>query len=152
MSIQITRLVEAVFYFPLPLCNVVSRLRARAVLPYFLIRTRMYVPVLKKDVIGFTKLVQEKSNALKADFVINSLHCYRRMPSLIISFDSGKTDNMRAVIDVMDRSCYQILEKWVTLLPMAEKAALPVTSNVDLQWLTDRASTIWPAGTRQHNN
>ena len=46
----------------------------------------------------------------------------------------------------MDKSCPQILEKCVTSLSTTEKATLLVTANVDLQWIADRASTIWSAG------
>lgn len=53
---------------------------------------------------------------------------------------------MKTVIDVMDKSCPHILEKCVSLLQTSEKSTLLVTSNVDLQWLADRACTIWPAG------
>lgn len=59
---------------------------------------------------------------------------------------TGKSESVKTVIDVMDRSCPQILEKCVLLLPTSEKATLPVTANVDLQWLADRASTIWSTG------
>lgn len=46
----------------------------------------------------------------------------------------------------MDKSCLQILEKCVPSLSTTEKAALLVTSSVDLQWIADKASTVWSAG------
>lgn len=64
----------------------------------------------------------------------------------------GKTENLKTVIDVMDKSCPQILEKCVTLLPTTEKSSLLVTSNVDLQWLADRACTIWSAGNKAYSS
>lgn len=73
-------------------------------------------------------------SVIELDFVIDS------------SYISGKSESVKTVIDVMDRSCPQIVEKCVALLPTSEKATLPVTANVDLQWLADRASTIWSTG------
>lgn len=66
--------------------------------------------------------------------------------NVIIFIILGKSDNTKPVIDVMDKSCSQILEKCVSLLPTTEKAALLMTSNVDLQWMAERASTIWSSG------
>lgn len=39
-----------------------------------------------------------------------------------------------------------MLEKCYPMLPPAEKAAAASTSNVDLQWIADRSSCVWTAG------
>nr|XP_023011562.1 protein furry [Leptinotarsa decemlineata] len=50
------------------------------------------------------------------------------------------------LIDVMDQYCFQVVEKCSPLLPPTEKTAMQSVANIDLQWLTDRNSSIWTAG------
>ena len=50
------------------------------------------------------------------------------------------------MIDVIDQTCPAVLEKCLGLLPPSEKAAALSTSNLDLQWLAERSSSIWTSG------
>lgn len=61
-------------------------------------------------------------------------------------------DDDQPVIDVLDRSCPAIIERVIHLLPAAEKAALLSASNVDLQWLVERNSSVWTSGTHDISN
>lgn len=47
---------------------------------------------------------------------------------------------------MIDACCPVVLEKCYPMLPPAEKAAAASTSNVDLQWIADRSSCVWTAG------
>ena len=51
------------------------------------------------------------------------------------------------MIDVIDACCPAVLEKYYYMLPPVEKAAAASTPNVDLQWIADRSSCVWTAGT-----
>jgi len=64
---------------------------------------------------------------------------------LYISSSGGPEDD-QSVIDVIDACCPAVLEKCYPMLPPAEKAAAASTSNVDLQWIADRSSCVWTAG------
>ncbi|XP_064103219.1 protein furry-like isoform X6 [Macrobrachium nipponense] len=50
------------------------------------------------------------------------------------------------VIDVMDRWCGRIVESVMSLLPPGERSAVTATTNIDLQWLADRSSSVWTGG------
>jgi len=43
----------------------------------------------------------------------------------------------------MDSVCAAVVDKWSHLLPSSERAAL---QNIDLQWLAERSSPVWTAG------
>lgn len=64
---------------------------------------------------------------------------------IYIIFLGGLEDD-QPVIDVIDACCPAVLEKCYPMLPPAEKAAAASTSNVDLQWIADRSSCVWTAG------
>ncbi|XP_045464267.1 protein furry isoform X2 [Harmonia axyridis] len=51
-----------------------------------------------------------------------------------------------AAIEVMDKCCPKIIEKYLYLLPPAEKSAVQSNSSIDLQWLSERNSNVWTAG------
>lgn len=65
---------------------------------------------------------------------------------LIDILSSGGPEDDQPVIDVIDACCPAVLEKCYPMLPPAEKAAAASTSNVDLQWIADRSSCVWTAG------
>ncbi|XP_042872601.1 protein furry-like isoform X6 [Penaeus japonicus] len=50
------------------------------------------------------------------------------------------------VIDVMDKWCGCVVESVLTLLPAGERSAVAATTNIDLQWLADRSSSVWTGG------
>ncbi|XP_025832530.1 protein furry homolog [Agrilus planipennis] len=56
------------------------------------------------------------------------------------------------IIDVIDRSCSQVIEKCFPHLPATEKAAAQSVANVDLQWLADRSACVWTAGLHEDGN
>ncbi|XP_047109734.1 protein furry [Schistocerca piceifrons] len=64
----------------------------------------------------------------------------------------GCADDDQPVIDVIDQCCPQVLEKCLSMLPPAEKAAALSISNIDLQWIADRNSCAWTAGLQDENN
>ena len=64
----------------------------------------------------------------------------------LFSYFVGVTASDRPVIDVIDQCCPLVVERCLSLLPPAEKAAVLATSNVDLQWIADRSSCVWTAG------
>lgn len=50
------------------------------------------------------------------------------------------------VAETIDQCCPLVAEKCLPLLPPAEKAALLSASHIDLQWLTERNSSVWTSG------
>ncbi|XP_053953157.1 protein furry-like isoform X1 [Anastrepha ludens] len=50
------------------------------------------------------------------------------------------------VIDVIDKSCPQVLEKCLPHLPPSEKTAILNANAIDLQWIAERTSGVWLAG------
>lgn len=53
------------------------------------------------------------------------------------------------VIDVIDKSCPQLIERCLPMLPSTEKSAAITASaanSIDLQWIVDRNAPIWTAG------
>ncbi|GBM95380.1 Protein furry [Araneus ventricosus] len=50
------------------------------------------------------------------------------------------------VSEAIDQCCPMVVEKCLPLLPPAEKAALLSASHIDLQWLTERNSSVWTSG------
>ncbi|XP_050332933.1 protein furry isoform X2 [Bactrocera neohumeralis] len=50
------------------------------------------------------------------------------------------------VIDVIDKSCAQVLEKCLPHLPPSEKTAILNANAIDLQWIAERTSGVWMAG------
>lgn len=50
------------------------------------------------------------------------------------------------VIDVIDQCCPQVVEKYLHLLPAAEKVAIQAIPSVDLQWISERNSSVWTSG------
>lgn len=61
-------------------------------------------------------------------------------------------DNIKGelpVIDVIDKSCPQLIERCLPMLPSTEKSAAITASaanSIDLQWIVDRSAPIWTAG------
>ncbi|XP_055840446.1 protein furry isoform X2 [Episyrphus balteatus] len=51
------------------------------------------------------------------------------------------------VIDVIDKCLPQVLEKCLPHLPQAEKTAILNANAIDLQWIAERSSGAWLAGT-----
>ncbi|XP_046390276.1 protein furry [Ischnura elegans] len=62
---------------------------------------------------------------------------------------TGCSSDEEAVIDVIDRCCPKLVESILSLLPPAEKTAALTAPCVDLQWLTERSSSIWTAGIQE---
>lgn len=50
------------------------------------------------------------------------------------------------VCEAIDQCCPLVAEKCLPLLPPSEKAALLSASHIDLQWLTERNSSVWTSG------
>lgn len=44
------------------------------------------------------------------------------------------------------RWCGCVVESVLTLLPAGERSAVAATTNIDLQWLADRSSSVWTGG------
>ncbi|XP_030765953.1 protein furry isoform X3 [Sitophilus oryzae] len=55
------------------------------------------------------------------------------------------SDNV-PVIDVLDQNCGAVLERCLSLVPVAEKTAIQAVTNIDFQWLADRNSSTWTVG------
>ncbi|KAL5012719.1 hypothetical protein ScPMuIL_011270 [Solemya velum] len=49
------------------------------------------------------------------------------------------------LLDVIDQACATIVERLLPMLPSGEKPVV-LTSNIDLAWVMDRASTVWSPG------
>lgn len=65
----------------------------------------------------------------------------------VLSKALGEEDPVnQPVIDVMDRWCGCVVESLLTLLPPGERSAVAATTNIDLQWLADRSSSVWTGG------
>lgn len=47
------------------------------------------------------------------------------------------------LIDVIDKCCPLVLEKCLPYLPQTEKTAVLNATGIDLQWITDRTSSVW---------
>lgn len=78
-----------------------------------------------------------------------AVHILREAKTLLRTL--APTDEEPSVIDVIDRSCVQVVnDKCLHMLPPAEKAAVLSMSNIDLQWLADRNNCVWTAGSSHH--
>ncbi|KAF4524722.1 hypothetical protein B566_EDAN013957, partial [Ephemera danica] len=78
-----------------------------------------------------------------------AVHILREAKTLLRLLNTASSSSPdQPVVDVIDRSCAQVLERCYSMLPPAEKAAALSTFNVDLQWLADRSSSVWTAGDR----
>ncbi|XP_071438579.1 protein furry [Hetaerina americana] len=62
---------------------------------------------------------------------------------------TGCSLDEEAVIDAIDRCCPKLVESILSLLPPAEKTAALSAPCVDLQWLTERSSSVWTAGIQE---
>lgn len=49
-------------------------------------------------------------------------------------------------LSVFIRWCGCVVESVLTLLPAGERSAVAATTNIDLQWLADRSSSVWTGG------
>lgn len=78
-----------------------------------------------------------------------AVHILREVKLLLKTL--GNLEDDQPVIDVIDACCPAVLEKCYHMLPPAEKAAAILTSNLDLQWIADRSSCVWTAGTFLNN-
>ncbi|XP_076040545.1 microtubule binding protein furry isoform X4 [Oratosquilla oratoria] len=67
-----------------------------------------------------------------------------KLLSKVFNDDICRDNNL--VIDVMDRWSGTVVEGISSMLPPAEKAAAAGTTNIDLQWLADRNSSVWTGG------
>ncbi|XP_068083711.1 protein furry [Anabrus simplex] len=79
-----------------------------------------------------------------------SVHILREVKMLLKGLGCSEDD--QPVIDVIDRCCPQVMEKCLSMLPPAEKAAALSVSNIDLQWIVDRSSCVWTAGFQDENS
>uniref|UniRef100_A0A1B6DZ54 Protein furry n=1 Tax=Clastoptera arizonana TaxID=38151 RepID=A0A1B6DZ54_9HEMI len=79
-----------------------------------------------------------------------AVHILREIKILLKAL--GDFEDDQAVSDVIDRSCPQVIETTLAILPPAEKAAVLSTSNIDLQWIVDRNSSIWTGGFQDENS
>ncbi|KAG8326333.1 hypothetical protein J6590_044321 [Homalodisca vitripennis] len=73
-----------------------------------------------------------------------AVHILREVKTLIKAF--GALEDDQPVIDVIDRCCPQVVDSCMAMLPPAEKAAVLSVSNIDLQWISDRNSSVWTGG------
>ena len=63
-----------------------------------------------------------------------------------------KCSEDQPAIDVINQCCPQVVEKCVQYLPATEKTSTQATSNIDLQWLTDRSTCAWTGGLHEDGN
>uniref|UniRef100_T1J0K0 DAD domain-containing protein n=1 Tax=Strigamia maritima TaxID=126957 RepID=T1J0K0_STRMM len=74
-----------------------------------------------------------------------AVHVLKEIKLLDKSLNCCKEEE-QPIIDVLDKESPVIVDKIVHLLPAAEKSAFLSASCIDLQWLTDRTSSVWVGG------
>ncbi|XP_046667613.1 protein furry isoform X2 [Homalodisca vitripennis] len=79
-----------------------------------------------------------------------AVHILREVKTLIKAF--GALEDDQPVIDVIDRCCPQVVDSCMAMLPPAEKAAVLSVSNIDLQWISDRNSSVWTGGLQDESS
>ncbi|XP_075228459.1 microtubule binding protein furry isoform X2 [Lycorma delicatula] len=79
-----------------------------------------------------------------------TVHILRELKVLLKTLGGFEDD--QPVIDVVDRSCTEVIEKCLSVLPPAEKAAALSVSNIDLQWIADRSSSVWTGGIQDESS
>ncbi|KAL3276200.1 hypothetical protein HHI36_020918 [Cryptolaemus montrouzieri] len=129
------------------------------------------VPRMSRDYNEFKSSVVDstltrKTDTVKVETLASSLHLVealalvmlcnnrltaRRVSVLILKevktlFKLLNCSDIQAVVEVIDKYCPEIVEKYSYLLPPMERSAVQATSNIDLQWLSDRNSSVWTAG------
>ncbi|KAK9877860.1 hypothetical protein WA026_020090 [Henosepilachna vigintioctopunctata] len=89
--------------------------------------------------------------ALTLVMLCNNRLTTRRVSVLILKevktlFKLLNCTDVQAAIEVMDKYCPEIVEKHLAQLPLSDRSSVQSISNIDLQWLSDRNSTVWTAG------
>lgn len=79
-----------------------------------------------------------------------SVHILREVKTLLKTLGGFEDD--QPAIDVIDRCCPQVIENCLSMLPPTEKAAALSVSNIDLQWIADRNSSVWTGGVQDDNS
>ncbi|KAG1696979.1 Protein furry -like [Nymphon striatum] len=72
-----------------------------------------------------------------------AIHILKEVKCLLLSIPGNKEEE--PVIDVIDKACSIVTERCLPLLPAPERLAIIATANIDLQWLCERGSSIWPS-------
>ncbi|XP_052278154.1 protein furry-like isoform X3 [Dreissena polymorpha] len=54
------------------------------------------------------------------------------------------------LLEMMDKHCHGVVEKLLPILPQSERTLIQNSSNMDLQWLLDRSSSIWSGHDKDH--
>uniref|UniRef100_A0A1S4MY51 Uncharacterized protein n=1 Tax=Pediculus humanus subsp. corporis TaxID=121224 RepID=A0A1S4MY51_PEDHC len=75
-----------------------------------------------------------------------SVHILKEVKNLLKVLNYPENDVDLPAIDIIDKCCPHVVEKCLGVLPPAEKSAVLAASNIDLQWIADRSSSIWTAG------
>ncbi|XP_039287310.1 protein furry [Nilaparvata lugens] len=79
-----------------------------------------------------------------------AVHILRELKVLLKALGAAEDD--QPVVDAIDRSCPEVIERCLSMLPAAEKAAALAVSSIDLQWIADRSSSVWTGGIQDDNS
>ncbi|GAB6027284.1 hypothetical protein CHUAL_001566 [Chamberlinius hualienensis] len=71
-----------------------------------------------------------------------AVHILKEVKSIFKFITPKNKEEELAVVDVIDKICPVIVERLLPLMPATEKAAMS-SVNIDLQWLSERSSSIW---------
>ena len=78
-----------------------------------------------------------------------SAHILRETKFLLNHFNCKEE---KPVLDIIDKCCPKVVERCLPYLSAAEKQAALSASNIDLQWIAERTSSVWTAGVNEDSN